>query len=104
MAPTLVFSRFFEAIRQGERPKAPSNLVGTFEYVSSFCNSDELKTLLNYVINRHYPELLKSENYALGLLKIVQKKQIDLIIEWIRVGFIHGVMNTDNMSLSLIHI
>ena len=74
--------------------------IGTFEYVSSFCNSDELKTLLNYVINRHYPELLKSENYALELLKIVQKKQIDLIVEWIRVGFIHGVMNTDNMSIA----
>ena len=73
--------------------------IGTFEYISNFCDSNEMQTLISYVVNRHFPELLKSDNFSLELLKIVQKKQIDLIVDWTRVGFIHGVMNTDNMSI-----
>ena len=61
---------------------------------------DELETLLNYVINRHYPDIKNSKNKSLDLLKIVLDKQIDLVVNWMRVGFIHGVMNTDNMSIS----
>ena len=56
--------------------------------------------MLDYVINRHYPNLNNSQNKAIGLLNIVLEKQIDLVVDWMRVGFIHGVMNTDNMSIS----
>ena len=56
--------------------------------------------MLDYVINRHYPNLENSRNKALELLNIVLEKQVDLVVNWMRVGFIHGVMNTDNMSIS----
>jgi len=74
--------------------------VGTFEHVKRFCNIEELKQFTSYVVNRHYPELSTTENPPLELLKVVAEKQIDLIISWLRVGFIHGVMNTDNTSIS----
>ncbi|MEL7002194.1 MAG: YdiU family protein, partial [Bacteroidota bacterium] len=74
--------------------------VGTFEYIKKFGNKDELKSFTEYVINRHYPELMESENPALELLQTVMNKQVDLIVNWMRVGFIHGVMNTDNMSIA----
>ena len=74
--------------------------VGTFQYIAARKKEDELETLLNYVINRHYPNIKKSRNKSIDLLKIVLDKQIDLVINWMRVGFIHGVMNTDNMSIS----
>ncbi len=51
-------------------------------------------------IKRHYPEIENSKNKALDLLKVVLDKQIDLVVNWMRVGFIHGVMNTDNMSIA----
>ena len=56
--------------------------------------------MLNYTINRHYPEIKNNENKALSLLRMLMEKQIDLIVQWMRVGFIHGVMNTDNITLS----
>ena len=74
--------------------------VGTFQYVAMRKNDSELKTLVDYTINRHYPNIKKSKNIALDLLKILIELQIDLVINWMRVGFIHGVMNTDNMSIS----
>jgi len=74
--------------------------VGTFQYVAARQRKDELKILLDYVINRHYPELKNSKNNAIELLGAVLDKQVDLVINWMRVGFIHGVMNTDNMSVS----
>ena len=55
---------------------------------------------MNYVIDRHYSELENSKNKAIDLLNNVMSKQIDLVVNWMRVGFIHGVMNTDNMSIS----
>ena len=73
--------------------------VGTFQYIAARQKEDELKTLLNYVIDRHYPSIKNSKNKSIDLLKIVLDKQIDLVINWMRVGFIHGVMNTDNMSI-----
>jgi len=73
--------------------------VGTFEFVRRFNDVDTFTTFTNYTIQRHYPHLLHSENYALNFLKEVMEKQIDLIVNWMRVGFIHGVMNTDNMSI-----
>jgi len=74
--------------------------VGTFQYIAARQREDELKILLDYVINRHYPELKDSKNKPIELLSAVLEKQIDLVINWMRVGFIHGVMNTDNMSIS----
>lgn len=74
--------------------------VGTFEYARYFGEGGDLEALLLYTIERHYPELLDHQNHALALLEIVMEKQKDLIIDWLRVGFIHGVMNTDNMALS----
>ncbi len=74
--------------------------VGTFEYVLQNGNPDDLKAFLHYVINRHYPELSETENPALALLEKVIDQQIQLVTEWMRVGFIHGVMNTDNVSIA----
>lgn len=74
--------------------------VGTFEYARYFGKEGDLEALLNYTIERHYPELANSENKALALLEKVMQKQKSLVNEWLRVGFIHGVMNTDNMAIS----
>ena len=74
--------------------------VGTFQYIAARDKKDELEIIFNYVINRHYPELINSKNKALDLLEILIDKQIDLVVNWMRVGFIHGVMNTDNMTIS----
>jgi len=74
--------------------------VGTFEYAAQYGTRLDLEKLTHYVIQRHYPEILDSENQPLELLKAVAVKQIDLILNWMRVGFIHGVMNTDNTSIS----
>tara|TARA_Y100001970_G_scaffold278099_1_gene383322 strand:- start:36 stop:1484 length:1449 start_codon:yes stop_codon:yes gene_type:complete len=73
--------------------------VGTFEYGKNFCSKKDFKKFIHYVINRHYPKILNKPSPYLELLKCVMKKQIDLVVEWSRVGFIHGVMNTDNMSI-----
>ena len=74
--------------------------VGTFQYIAARQKEDELKTLLNYTIDRHYPEIKNSNNQALDLLNRLIERQCDLVVNWMRVGFIHGVMNTDNMTVS----
>jgi uncharacterized protein YdiU (UPF0061 family) len=74
--------------------------VGTFQYIAATQNADDLKTLFNYTIDRHYPEIKDSRTKALDLLNLLMKKQCELVINWMRVGFIHGVMNTDNMTVS----
>ena len=74
--------------------------VGTFEYVNNFCSKEDLQIFSKYVIDRHYPEISGADNPTLELLKVVMLRQIDLIVNWLRVGFIHGVMNTDNMSIA----
>ena len=74
--------------------------VGTFQYLAANKKDDELKTLLDYVIKRHYPDVEDSKNKPLNLLEILIDRQIDLVVNWMRVGFIHGVMNTDNMAIS----
>ena len=74
--------------------------VGTFQYIAARQNINDLITLVDYTIQRHYPEIQSSKNKALDLLNLVMKKQCQLVVDWIRVGFIHGVMNTDNMTLS----
>ena len=74
--------------------------VGTFQYLAASKKNDELKTLLDYVIKRHYPDIENSKNKPLDLLETLINKQIDLVVNWMRVGFIHGVMNTDNVAIS----
>lgn len=74
--------------------------IGTFEYARHFGTADDLRALLQYTINRLYPEIKQSENQALSLIIKVMEQQIALVVSWMRVGFIHGVMNTDNVSIS----
>jgi uncharacterized protein YdiU (UPF0061 family) len=73
--------------------------VGTFEFARLHEGEEILKALADYAIARHYPYVASLENPYLSLLKEVVRVQIDLIVNWMRVGFIHGVMNTDNMSI-----
>ena len=74
--------------------------VGTFQFGSLLKKRNEFISLIEYTINRLYPELTNEKNKYLHLFEKICKLQINLIINWMRVGFIHGVMNTDNMSLS----
>ena len=74
--------------------------VGTFEYVAIKRDIQTLKKLLQYSVERHYPEIKDLDKQAPEFLKLVMERQIDLITDWMRVGFIHGVMNTDNMAIS----
>jgi serine/tyrosine/threonine adenylyltransferase len=74
--------------------------VGTFEYFAAREDHDALRTLLAYAINRHAPELASAPVPALAFLKWVADRQAALIAQWLGAGFIHGVMNTDNMALS----
>jgi len=77
--------------------------VGTFQYFAARGDYTSLKALLNYSIDRHFSELnrseLSEEQRILTFLDCVAEKQITLIIQWLRVGFIHGVMNTDNTAI-----
>jgi serine/tyrosine/threonine adenylyltransferase len=74
--------------------------VGTFQYAAKWGTHQELKDLADYTIKRHYPEVEGDENRYLSLLHSVIKRQAELIAKWQLVGFIHGVMNTDNMTIS----
>ena len=74
--------------------------VGTFQYFAVRKDTEGLKALTDYVIQRHYPGLAESENPAAALLERVIDKQAELIARWMLIGFIHGVMNTDNMAIS----
>jgi len=74
--------------------------VGTFQYALISKNKNDLKTLFDYTLERHYPNIKRSGSSAVDLLKVVLEKQINLICHWMRIGFIHGVMNTDNMTIS----
>lgn len=74
--------------------------IGTFEYLASRHQYDTLKTLADYTIRRHYPDLADADQPALELLRAVQARQADLVAQWMSLGFIHGVMNTDNISIA----
>ena len=74
--------------------------VGTFEYVAARGDEANLRVLADYTINRHYPELVDSPNRYLDFFRAVLNRQAALIARWQLVGFIHGVMNTDNMAIS----
>ncbi|HEY9059750.1 MAG TPA: YdiU family protein [Pseudobacteroides sp.] len=74
--------------------------VGTFEYAARWGALEELQALADYAINRHFPSIEESGNPYLSLLQEVIKRQASLIAKWQLVGFIHGVMNTDNVTIS----
>ncbi|MBL8446651.1 MAG: YdiU family protein [Zoogloeaceae bacterium] len=74
--------------------------VGTFQFFATHTPVEHVKKLADYTLARHFPELLKAENPYFQLLGAVAERQAALIARWMHVGFIHGVMNTDNMSLA----
>jgi uncharacterized protein YdiU (UPF0061 family) len=74
--------------------------VGTFQYVAKWGTVEELRALADYTLKRHYPDVKADESRYLSLLQEVIKRQAVLIAKWQLVGFIHGVMNTDNMTIS----
>jgi len=75
--------------------------VGTFQFFAARGDKEAVKMLCDYAIEKHYPELLnEKEDKYVALVDKVIEKQIQLIVEWMRVGFIHGVMNTDNTAIS----
>ena len=74
--------------------------VGTFEYFASRQQLNDVKMLADFAIQRHYPEIRETEKHYLELLKRVASNQSKLVSKWMSIGFIHGVMNTDNTSIS----
>lgn len=74
--------------------------VGTFQYFAARGDQEGLKMLADHVIDRHYPEARAAANPYRSLLDLVMQRQARLVAQWMGVGFIHGVMNTDNMTLS----
>ena len=74
--------------------------VGTFEFAATQKAQQAVLAIMNYTLQRHYPDLIESENKAVALIRAVMEKQADLVVHWMRVGFIHGVMNTDNMAIA----
>lgn len=74
--------------------------IGTFQYFSARGDREALELLLQHVLERHYPDSLEADNPALELLRQVINSQAELVARWQLLGFIHGVMNTDNMLLS----
>ncbi|HRI69721.1 MAG TPA: YdiU family protein [Polyangium sp.] len=74
--------------------------IGTFAYFAARRDLEALKILTEYALRRHYPDITTPDGPALGLLDAVMTAQIKLISKWLSIGFVHGVMNTDNMSIS----
>jgi uncharacterized protein YdiU (UPF0061 family) len=74
--------------------------IGTFQYFAIRRDVDAVRQLADHVIERHYPDLREAGNPYLALLETVIARQADLVARWMLVGFIHGVMNTDNMTVS----
>lgn len=74
--------------------------VGTFEYANAIGDRAALEALMRHTLERHYPEVAVADNAALALFEGVTWRQADLMARWMSVGFVHGVMNTDNMALS----
>ena len=93
---------FRETTLQGAiltRTAASHIRVGTFEFAATRGQPDELRALADYTIRRHFPDLATAENPYLALLEAVMERQASLVACWLLMGFIHGVMNTDNMAL-----
>lgn len=74
--------------------------VGTFQYAAGWGTKEDLRALADYTLRRHFPDADSGDNRYLVLLREVINRQAALIAKWQLVGFIHGVMNTDNMALS----
>ncbi|MCE0448332.1 YdiU family protein [Brevibacillus sp. AF8] len=74
--------------------------VGTFQFAARWCSIEDLRALADYTLQRHFPKIAAEENRYLLLLKEVIQRQAALISKWQLAGFIHGVMNTDNMAIS----
>lgn len=74
--------------------------VGTFQYFAARGDTEGVRLLADYVIDRHYPQVSSDERPYLALLRAVIEAQASLVAAWMHVGFIHGVMNTDNMAVS----
>ena len=74
--------------------------VGTFQFAALQQDREAIKSLFDYTIKRHPPHIVEKPHKPLSLLKSVIEKQAELMTHWMRVGFVHGVMNTDNMALS----
>ncbi|MEO5343533.1 MAG: protein adenylyltransferase SelO family protein, partial [Gammaproteobacteria bacterium SHHR-1] len=75
--------------------------VGSFEFFARRGQFEQVRTLADYAIQRHYPELAEAgQQRFIALLEQVIQRQVELVVDWLRVGFIHGVMNTDNTALS----
>jgi len=94
-------------LREGPQPGAvltrvaASHLrVGTFQYAAASGETDLLRALADYAIARHYPEAAGAPDRYLELLRRVTQAQASLVARWMLVGFIHGVMNTDNTTIS----
>ena len=96
-----------DVMREGPQPGAvltrvaASHLrVGTFQFFAARGEHDKVRQLADYAIARHYPHLGDAENKYLALLSAVIDAQVALVAKWVQVGFVHGVMNTDNMTIS----
>ena len=74
--------------------------VGTFEYFAARRDIDSLRTLVDYAIDRHYPDAKAEDEPLVVFLRCVAERQAELVANWMAVGFIHGVMNTDNTTIS----
>ena len=74
--------------------------IGTFEFFAVRDDKEANKILADYVIDRLYPQIIKEQNPYASLLREVSNRQAKLVAKWMSIGFIHGVMNTDNMSIS----
>ena len=94
-------------IREGAEPGAVLTRVanshvrvGTFQYFAGHGDSDSVRQLADYSMSRHFPETMSEDNPYIELLRSVAFRQAELIAQWMSLGFIHGVMNTDNTTLS----
>ena len=74
--------------------------VGTFQYAAASGDRDQLRALADYAIARHYPEAAGAEHRYLDLYRRVVQAQASLVARWMLAGFVHGVMNTDNTTIS----
>ena len=74
--------------------------VGTFQYFAARKETEQVRKLADYAIERHYPEVKETQNRYLAFFESVTSAQASLVAKWMAVGFIHGVMNTDNMTIS----
>jgi len=74
--------------------------IGTFQFLAAHKDYEGMQALLDFSIKRHFHNLKFSKNVTVEFIQAVMQKQIKLIVDWMRVGFIHGVMNTDNSTIS----